>query len=461
MIYLELFLSFFQIGLFSIGGGYAAMPLIQQQVVDTHEWLTMTQFADVMTIAEMTPGPIAINSATFVGIQIAGMPGAIIATLGCICPSCVIVMLLAYLYYRFRGLNMVQGILAGLRPAVIAMIASAGLSLIVLSFYGQRSMPADWSGIWYGSVIIFGIGLFVLRKWKINPVYVMGGAGVMGVILTMTGCGLATTHPDSSMVISEERNQDGNNQLMMTFLDTGKSDCIVIELKDCVIVNDTADADDYQLISNFLDEKQITTIDYMILSHFDKDHIGSAAELIADYDVDCVIMPDYEETSVYYETLVRALEQSDAKQLWLREDYRFTVFGAEIAVCAANETEYKDDNNYSLITTVTYGENRFLLMGDAMKKRTGEFLETALAEKHYNLIKMPHHGDYYKKLEDLIACINPDAAVFTVGQERDRLEEETVQLLQKYGCRIYDTIDGNITVESDGVNLTITQSPVP
>ena len=76
MIYLELFWSFFQIGLFSIGGGYAAMPLIQNQVVDIHPWLTMTQFADIMTIAEMTPGPIAINSSTFVGIQVAGLPGA-------------------------------------------------------------------------------------------------------------------------------------------------------------------------------------------------------------------------------------------------------------------------------------------------------------------------------------------------------------------------------------------------
>ena len=81
MIYLELFWSFFQIGLFSIGGGYAAMPLIQNQVVDIHPWLTMTQFADIMTIAEMTPGPIAINSATFVGIRVAGFPGAIVATL--------------------------------------------------------------------------------------------------------------------------------------------------------------------------------------------------------------------------------------------------------------------------------------------------------------------------------------------------------------------------------------------
>ena len=183
MIYLELFWSFLQIGLFSIGGGYAAMPLIQHQAVDLHGWLSMTQFADVMTIAEMTPGPIAINAATFVGIQTAGLPGAVIATVGCVFPSCVIVMTLAFLYYRFRGLSMVQGVLSGLRPAVVAMIASAGLSLMILAFFGQRTIPVDGGGIDLVSVCIFGAALFVLRKWKMNPIYVMAGAGIAGVLL--------------------------------------------------------------------------------------------------------------------------------------------------------------------------------------------------------------------------------------------------------------------------------------
>ena len=97
MIYLELFWSFFKIGLLSIGGGYAAMPIIQNQVIDIHHWLTMTQFTDIITIAEMTPGPIAINSASFVGIQVAGFCGAVIATVGCVFPSCIIVMVLAYI----------------------------------------------------------------------------------------------------------------------------------------------------------------------------------------------------------------------------------------------------------------------------------------------------------------------------------------------------------------------------
>lgn len=183
MIYLELFLSFMKIGLFSIGGGYAAMPLIQAQAVDIHGWLTMTQFADLMTIAEMTPGPIAVNSATFVGIQTAGIPGALVATAGCVLPGSLIVLLLAYLYYRYRGLSYIQGVLLGLRPAVIAMIASAGLSLIILSVYGQRALPADLTAVQWIPLLIFVTALTVLRLKKPDPIKVMAAAGVAGIVL--------------------------------------------------------------------------------------------------------------------------------------------------------------------------------------------------------------------------------------------------------------------------------------
>lgn len=182
-VYLQLLWSFFQIGLFSIGGGYAAMPLIQRQVVELHGWLTMTQFADIMTIAEMTPGPIAINSATFVGMQIAGVSGAIVATLGCILPSCVIVTALAWLYSRWKELPVVQGVLKGVRPAVVAMIAAAGLSLLLLSFYGQSALPTNWSALNVISVALFAAALLVLRRWKVNPIGVMVGAGAAGIVL--------------------------------------------------------------------------------------------------------------------------------------------------------------------------------------------------------------------------------------------------------------------------------------
>ena len=108
---LQLFLSFCKVGLFSIGGGYAAMPLIQSEVVTLHGWITMSEFADLISVSEMTPGPIAVNSATFVGMHIAGIPGALIATVGCVLPSFIIVSILARLYVKYRNGNAVQTIL--------------------------------------------------------------------------------------------------------------------------------------------------------------------------------------------------------------------------------------------------------------------------------------------------------------------------------------------------------------
>ena len=112
MIYLQLFLAFLQIGAFSFGGGYAAMPLIEEQVINTYPWMTMADFSDLVTIAEMTPGFIAVNAATFVGNQAAGIPGALIATLGVILPSCIFVTVLAWVYKKYRKLSMVQGVLS-------------------------------------------------------------------------------------------------------------------------------------------------------------------------------------------------------------------------------------------------------------------------------------------------------------------------------------------------------------
>ena len=110
MIYLQLFLSFLQVGMFSFGGGYAAMPLIQGQIVTGHHWLSMSEFTDLITISQMTPGPIAVNSATFVGIKIAGIPGALAATFGCILPSCIIVTVIAKLYLKYRSMEVLQGV---------------------------------------------------------------------------------------------------------------------------------------------------------------------------------------------------------------------------------------------------------------------------------------------------------------------------------------------------------------
>lgn len=158
----------------------AAMPLIQNQVVNLNHWLTLTEFTDLITIAEMTPGPIGINSATFVGIRIAGIPGALIATLGCVLPSCVIVSLLAWVYFKYKELTVIQGVLSGLRPAVVALIASAGLSIFTLAIWGEAGFSLSIQPVNYVPLLLFTLAVFILRKWKPNPIFVMLGSGILG-----------------------------------------------------------------------------------------------------------------------------------------------------------------------------------------------------------------------------------------------------------------------------------------
>ncbi len=176
MIYLQLFISFFQVGLFSIGGGYAALPLIRNQIVGQHSWMTMSEFTNLITIAEMTPGPIAVNSATFVGIRIAGIGGAFAATLGCIFPCLIIVPFLAFLYYHYKGASLIQSVLSGLRPAVVALIASAGLSIAQTALFAEKDCNLQ-NIDWVGAVLLL-TALVILRKRKSNPILIMALCGV-------------------------------------------------------------------------------------------------------------------------------------------------------------------------------------------------------------------------------------------------------------------------------------------
>ena len=181
MILWRLFVSFLQVGLFSVGGGYAAIPLIADQVVSAHGWLTMTEFTNLITIAEMTPGPIAVNSATFVGLRIAGLAGAVIATLGCITPSIVIVSLLAYVYQRWHNLTALQSVLACLRPAVVALIAAAGLSILKTALWGGN--PVSLPDLDILNLILFIGAFLVIRFLKGNPILTMVSTGFLALLI--------------------------------------------------------------------------------------------------------------------------------------------------------------------------------------------------------------------------------------------------------------------------------------
>jgi len=181
---LRLFICFIQIGLFSFGGGYAAMPLIQLKVVDQYHWLSITEFSDLVTIAEMTPGPIIVNGATFIGLRIAGIPGAIIATLGSILPSLIIVSLIFFVYKKYKDISIFKKIMQIIRPIIILLIARAGFSILMqVVFEGkEKTIP----NINYIGIALFIIAFISLRKFKLNPILVMFCCGALNLLLKLT-----------------------------------------------------------------------------------------------------------------------------------------------------------------------------------------------------------------------------------------------------------------------------------
>lgn len=182
MICLQLFKTFFLIGLFSFGGGYASMELIRSRVVAQQHWLTNMEFTDIISIAEMTPGPLGINIASFVGTRTAGIPGTVTATLAYILPALIIVMVLARVYYSCRSLSMIQGVLKGLRPAVAAMVLAAAVTLVRNAWW-EGAAVTEAAEINWIAVLISAVCLILLQKKHSGPIRIILGSGMVGAVL--------------------------------------------------------------------------------------------------------------------------------------------------------------------------------------------------------------------------------------------------------------------------------------
>ncbi|GMG95519.1 chromate transporter [Tepidimicrobium xylanilyticum] len=167
---IKLFISFFKIGLFSFGGGYAMLPLIKEEVIETRGWLTNAEFIDIVAISEMTPGPIAINSATFLGYRVSGFLGSVVATLAVVLPSFIIMSLIFHFVSRFKDSPYSDWFFTGIRPIVLGLIASAAVSVALDAFIDIKS-------------IFIALGIFYLVAFKkLNPIIAIVLAGIAGAI---------------------------------------------------------------------------------------------------------------------------------------------------------------------------------------------------------------------------------------------------------------------------------------
>jgi chromate transporter len=169
--HLPLMASFLKIGLFGFGGGYAILPLISREVVDVRQWLDVGEFADVVALSQMTPGPVALNTATYVGFLMAGILGAAITTLSVCLPPFAIMLLACRFFMSMKDSPRVAGAMRLLRPAVVGLVLAASLVLI------NRQSFVDWK-----SVAIFLASVFLTVRWKVNPIFLLLGAGFLGWI---------------------------------------------------------------------------------------------------------------------------------------------------------------------------------------------------------------------------------------------------------------------------------------
>ena len=186
MILWELFFTFFTIGAFTFGGGYAMIALIQSEVA-SKGWLTQQQLVDFVAVAESTPGPIAVNMATFVGSREGGFWGALLATLGVVLPSFVIILVVAKCFQRFRSSTLVKGAMSGLKPAVIGMIGSAALSVAVTVFFpAGLTLAVFTQPAFYAAAGIFA-GTLILSFRKLHPIGVILLTAAAGVALGYLG----------------------------------------------------------------------------------------------------------------------------------------------------------------------------------------------------------------------------------------------------------------------------------
>lgn len=176
---LRLVFIFFKIGLFSIGGGYAIIPLIQAQVVERYGWISQKTFTDIITISQMTPGPLAVNTSTFIGIQIGGILGAILATVGCVISGICISVFLYRFFKKHRQSKYVFEVLNGLKASSLGLIISAAAVILLLAFTGTGTLGPDMSFDWIAAAV-FVCAFIALRKWKANPVLIMIISGIIG-----------------------------------------------------------------------------------------------------------------------------------------------------------------------------------------------------------------------------------------------------------------------------------------
>ena len=254
--------------------------------------------------------------------------------------------------------------------------------------------------------------------------------------------------------------------LTITALPVGKADALILKTDDWAAMIDTGEERDGSYIRETLEAAGIDHLNLLLVTHFDKDHVGSAAELLGTVGADQVLMPDYEGTRPEYAAFLSALEahpETEVQRITGTETLEIPAgsVNTSLTIYAADDpeeiqdTDGEYDNDMSLVANVTCGEKQFLFTGDIEKTRIRQMLDSGV-DWTADWIKMPHHGRYQKKVEKLLEAVNPFYAVICDGGDQ-LAEEETLDALKKRQIKAWETADGTVVIITDGKNIKVRQ----
>lgn len=242
-------------------------------------------------------------------------------------------------------------------------------------------------------------------------------------------------------------------ELEVTFFDVGKADSIVLRGEGSTVVIDCGEKGDGKEMVSFLEENDVSVVDYLIITHYDKDHVGGAAKVINKLDVKNVLAPDYEENSDEMNKYHKALEAKSITPQLLTSDMSFTLGDISYEVFAPKKDYYgeDDDNDFSLVTRVTHGKNVLLFTGDAMEQRLDEIMDIG----ECTMLKVPYHGRKLDNIEDFINAVKPKCAVVCTSQSE--FSSQVQNLLLDKNIPTYSTcFNGRITAVSSGSEIRFT-----
>ena len=275
---------------------------------------------------------------------------------------------------------------------------------------------------------------------------VIGLVLILGLLLSCLGCSSAAT---SDVV-----------PLTVTLLKVGKADAIVVLCGSHAMVLDTGEEDDGEEVIEFLQNHGVQELDAMIITHFDQDHVGGADTILEAIPVRTIYVPDYDGSHTEYHDFLEAAEAAHIPIQRLQASISFSIEDAQVLIEPPNSYEIPEnssdfDNNFSLITTIVHGDNRFVFMGDAEKQRIRQWLSEDTAVP-CDFLKVPHHGIYNGALEELFTALQPAVSVIC-SSKKNPAERETLELLKSSCPHVLETKDGNVVVISNGTSLEVHQ----